>query len=95
MLDHLQVDGRPGGLPVRAEPEDLEAHAGPGNRPHLEPVDQIVDCPLFLIGAGNELRDTLQRRREQTGISYVVIQGQDPAQLERFAKEVIEPLSGC
>ena len=59
------------------------------------PVDQIVDCPLFLIGAGNELRDTLQRRREQTGISYVVIQGQDPAQIERFAKEVIEPLSGC
>jgi probable F420-dependent oxidoreductase len=58
------------------------------------PVDRVADCPLFLIGSGAELRDTLRQRRERTGISYVVIQGPDPAQLEQFAKEVVEPLTG-
>lgn len=58
------------------------------------PVGQIADCPLFLIGSGAQLRDTLRQRREQTGISYIVVQGADPAQLERFAKEIVEPLAG-
>ena len=58
------------------------------------PVDQIDDSPLFLIGSAAELRDTLELRREQTGISYIVIQGQDRAQIERFAQDVVAPLSG-
>jgi probable F420-dependent oxidoreductase len=58
------------------------------------PVEEVVDCPLFLIGSGSELREALQRRRAETGISYIVVQGQDPAQLESFAREVVEPLSG-
>jgi probable F420-dependent oxidoreductase len=58
------------------------------------PADRIVDCPLFLIGSGAEIRDLLQRRRAETGISYIVIQGQDPAQVEAFATEVVAPLSG-
>ena len=58
------------------------------------PAEQVADCPLFLIGSGSQLRDTLQLRREQTGISYVVIQGQDPAQIEQFAKEIVGPLAG-
>ncbi len=58
------------------------------------PPDQIGGSPLFLIGSGTELRDTLEHRREQTGISYVVIQGQDPGQIERFAQEVVAPLNG-
>jgi probable F420-dependent oxidoreductase len=58
------------------------------------PVEDVTDCPLFLIGSGAQVRDTLQRRREETGISYLVIQGQDPAQIEQFAKEVVEPLRG-
>ena len=58
------------------------------------PVDRIAECPLFLIGSGTEIRDVLQRRRAETGISYIVIQGQDLAQVETFAKEVIGPLSG-
>jgi probable F420-dependent oxidoreductase len=57
-------------------------------------ADRIAECPLFLIGSGNEIRDALQRRRAETGISYIVIQGQDPAQVETFAREVIGPLSG-
>ena len=43
------------------------------------------------IGHG---RDTLERRRERTGISYVVIQGKDPALLEAFAEAVVAPLAG-
>ena len=58
------------------------------------PADRVADCPLFLIGSGAQVRDVLQARREATGISYVVIQGQDPAQVERFAKEVVGPLTG-
>lgn len=55
---------------------------------------QVADCPLFLIGSAAEIRDSLERRREQTGISYVVIQGQERAQTERFAQEIVTPLAG-
>ena len=57
-------------------------------------VEQVADCPLFLTGSGNEIRDRLEKRREETGISYIVIQGGDDAVLENFAKEVVQPLSG-
>ncbi len=57
-------------------------------------VEQVASCPLFLIGTAAELRDTLQQRRENTGVSYVVIQGQDAAQMEQFARAIVEPLGG-
>ncbi len=57
-------------------------------------VDQISDCPLFLTGSGAEICDRLQKRREQTGISYITIQGDDAAVLEQFAEQVVEPLAG-
>ena len=56
--------------------------------------DQIATIPAFLVGSGTELIDTLEQRREATGISYYVIQGQDLAQLERFAEHVVTPLTG-
>jgi probable F420-dependent oxidoreductase len=56
-------------------------------------TEQVADCPLFLTGSASELRERLQKRREETGISYLVIQGNDAAALELFAKEIIEPLS--
>ena len=56
--------------------------------------EQVADCPLFLTGPATEIQDRLQKRREQTGISYVVIQGQDPEILERFAESIVAPLSG-
>jgi probable F420-dependent oxidoreductase len=59
------------------------------------PVERVGDCPLFLIGSGAQIRDTLLARRAATGISYIVIQGQDPAQVEQFAREVVEPLTGA
>jgi probable F420-dependent oxidoreductase len=56
-------------------------------------VDQVADCPLFLTGSAQEIRERLEKRREETGISYVVIQGGDPAQLEHFAEAIVDPLS--
>ena len=57
-------------------------------------VDDVAECAGFLTGPGSEIRDRLEQRRAETGISYVVIQGGDPAALERFAESVVEPLSG-
>lgn len=56
--------------------------------------DQIVDSPLFLVGSADEITDKLEQRREQTGISYIVVQGDDMAQLELFAEHVVVPLTG-
>jgi len=55
--------------------------------------EQVADCPLFLTGSAAEIQDRLAKRREQTGISYIVIQGADMEQVERFAAEVMAPLS--
>jgi len=55
--------------------------------------EEVADCPLFLTGSPAEVREGLERRREQTGISYVVIQGGSDT-LERFAEAVVEPLAG-
>ena len=57
-------------------------------------VEQIADCPLFLTGSAAELRDRLEHRREQTGISYIVVQGGKPEVLESFAQSVVAPLAG-
>ncbi len=56
-------------------------------------VQQVADCPLFLTGSANEICERLAKRREETGISYVVIQGDDPARLEAFAEGVVAPLT--
>jgi len=57
-------------------------------------VEQVADCPLFLTGSASEIRERLEKRREQTGISYVAIQGRDMEIVERFAAEVAGPLAG-
>lgn len=54
---------------------------------------QVADCPLFLTGSAQEIRERLIQRREETGISFIVIQGGDRGVLEDFAKEVVEPLT--
>ncbi|MCH2185441.1 TIGR03621 family F420-dependent LLM class oxidoreductase [Myxococcota bacterium] len=54
----------------------------------------VAETPLALTGSGQEIRDRLCLRREQTGMSYIVIQGGDDAILSRFSEEVIQPLAG-
>jgi probable F420-dependent oxidoreductase len=56
--------------------------------------EQVADCPLFLTGSASEIRERLETRREQTGISYVVVQGSDLGLLESFAEAVVAPLAG-
>ena len=56
--------------------------------------EQIAACPIFLTGSAAEIGEGLERRREEFGISYVVIQGRDPAALATFADAVVTPLSG-
>ena len=46
------------------------------------------------ISAAAEIRERLEKRRDETGISYVVIQGRDREVLEGFAEHVVAPLAG-
>ncbi|MBW2229884.1 MAG: TIGR03621 family F420-dependent LLM class oxidoreductase [Deltaproteobacteria bacterium] len=57
-------------------------------------VDEVADTPLALTGSPAEIRDRLEGRREQTGISYIVIQGGDAAMVEQFAEQIVAPLAG-
>ena len=53
-------------------------------------AELIHDSPFALIGPPNELIETLQRRREQFGLSYVIVGGDD---VESFAP-VVAALAG-
>jgi probable F420-dependent oxidoreductase len=55
---------------------------------------QVAACPVFLTGSPTEIRDKLEKQRERTGISYIVIQGDDVERIERFAEAIVQPLSG-
>ena len=57
-------------------------------------VEQVIDCPLFLTGPASEICDRLEQRREETGISYAVIQGREPGVVESFAEGVVDRLAG-
>lgn len=57
-------------------------------------VEEVADCPIFLTGPASEIRERLEKRREQTGLSYIVIQGRDPAALEAFSEGIVKPLAG-
>ncbi len=57
-------------------------------------VEQVASCPIFLTGSAAEIRDGLEKRRERFGLSYIVIQGRDQAVVEKFAEQIVAPLSG-
>lgn len=57
-------------------------------------TEEIADCPLFLTGSTSEIRERLERRREEAGISYIVIQGGDSERIEQFAEDIVAPLAG-
>jgi probable F420-dependent oxidoreductase len=55
--------------------------------------EEVADCPIFLTGSASEIRERLEKRREETGISYVTLAASAGEALESFA-EVVEPLRG-
>ena len=63
-----------------------------GKQSGMSPED-VAACPLYLVGSTRAIQDTLLLRREQLGFNYVVIQGRDFALLEKFAAEVVAPLT--
>ncbi len=77
---------------ITDDPKPLREQLGRG--PGLS-AEEVASCPLFLTGPASEIRDTLLRRREELGFSYVVVQGRDFAMLERFAAEVVAPLAAA
>ncbi|HEY8120993.1 MAG TPA: TIGR03621 family F420-dependent LLM class oxidoreductase [Myxococcota bacterium] len=63
-----------------------------GKQSGMSPED-VAACPLYLVGSVREIQDTLLRRREELGFNYIVIQGRDFALVEKFAAEVVAPLT--
>ena len=57
-------------------------------------IEQVAESPLYLTGSASEMRDTIAKRREALGISYVVIQGHDEKVLSTFAEQIVQPLAG-
>ncbi len=51
------------------------------------PSDHIEDTPIVLIGTTGEIAETLRRRRERFGFSYVVVH---EAEMQAFAPVVAE-----
>jgi len=54
------------------------------------PESMVADSPFALIGTTDSIADTLRRRREELGISYVIVGGED---IETFAP-VVAALAG-
>ena len=57
-----------------------------------QPAETVAEVPLLLIGSPAEIADTLRRRRQRWGFSYMVLQG-DNSDLAGFAA-VISDLDG-
>ncbi len=57
-------------------------------------LEEVAVSPLFITGSPAEVRDRLEKRREEFGISYVVIQGDRDDVVDSFAEHVVAPLGG-
>jgi probable F420-dependent oxidoreductase len=56
-------------------------------------AEQIAQSYFFLTGTPAEARDVLQRRRDESGVSYFVVFDWSAQQLEAFAEAVVSPLA--
>jgi probable F420-dependent oxidoreductase len=57
-------------------------------------LEEVAASPLFITGSPAEVRDRLEKRREEFGLSYVVIQGDRDDVVDSFAEHVVAPLAG-
>jgi alkanesulfonate monooxygenase SsuD/methylene tetrahydromethanopterin reductase-like flavin-dependent oxidoreductase (luciferase family) len=76
---------------VTDDPSGLRAALARGSGMTAE---EVADCPIFLTGPASEIRERLEKRREETGINYVVISAHAQEAIETFAEAVVAPLAG-
>ncbi|HEX4245310.1 MAG TPA: LLM class flavin-dependent oxidoreductase, partial [Acidimicrobiales bacterium] len=55
---------------------------------------QMADSALYLCGTGHQVRDRLQRWREQTGLSYFSLFAPADEEADYLAEHVVGPLTG-
>jgi probable F420-dependent oxidoreductase len=56
---------------------------------------EVAGCPMYLTGSLSEIHDGLVQRREDTGINYLIlVDTGEPGLVERFAQQIVEPLTG-
>ena len=48
-------------------------------------VDEVFETPLVLIGSVDQIAETLERRRERSGLSYITVFEKD---LENLGKVI-------
>ncbi|HEU4431519.1 MAG TPA: TIGR03621 family F420-dependent LLM class oxidoreductase, partial [Myxococcota bacterium] len=89
-FDALELNALVFGTVITDDPKPTREFLG--KQAGMSP-DDVAASPLYLVGSAREIQDTLQRRREELGFNYVVIQGRDFALLEKFAAEVVTPLA--
>jgi hypothetical protein len=58
-------------------------------------VEEVEECPFFLIGSAREIKEQLKQLREEAGISYFGIIGRDMQLIEQFSKAIVKPLTQC
>jgi probable F420-dependent oxidoreductase len=56
-------------------------------------IEEIAECPIFLIGSATEIQKQLKQLREKTGINYFSFFERDKHSIEQFSQEIIKPLS--
>jgi len=55
----------------------------------------VAGCPMYLTGSLAEIHDRIAQRREETGISYLIlVDTGEPRLVERFAEQIVQPLRG-
>jgi probable F420-dependent oxidoreductase len=57
-------------------------------------ADDVAASMLYLVGSADEICERMERRREEAGISYYVIQGGRHELVEQFAEEIVSKLAG-
>jgi len=56
-------------------------------------LDDVRECPQWLIGSGGEIREKLKMLREETDINYMVFGPTDIDQIDVLAKDVVARLT--
>jgi len=56
-------------------------------------VEEVTECPQWLIGSSSDIVEKLRRLRDETGINYMVFGPTSAEQFIELAESVLKPLS--